>query len=229
MYPASAPIAETPSRTTSANASAKTPIGAAHRIHLTSVIAASRMASKTLTTVARVSPLRPATASPNAIVNTMSGSMAPSAAAFTGLFGTSSINQLRESGNPPHAFGGRGCRLRRTGLQRRLGGGIDVEATKDRRRDNRRENGARGQRDQEKHEGSHADFSKRGGIGRGRDACDQAPDHERDHGHPDRVDEQRAQRLDPPRGTHEGVIAAHGNQQAEPQPGHERDQDARCE
>ncbi len=98
MYPARAPIAEKPRRAARASASAKTPTGAVHRIHCTSVMAASRIASNTRTTVARRSPDKPATARPKASVKTMRGSIAPSAAARTGFAGTRSINHCAKPG-----------------------------------------------------------------------------------------------------------------------------------
>lgn len=93
-----APAALTPSRVASGTASAKTPIGAVRSTHCTRVSDASRIASKTRTTVARASPLRPAMARPKKSEKTMSGSIAPSAAARIGLFGTRPMSQSAKPG-----------------------------------------------------------------------------------------------------------------------------------
>jgi hypothetical protein len=117
-------------------------------------------------------------------------------------------------------------RLRGTRLQCRLRSGIDGEHPQHGRRNESREDPARKQRDEEQRERADADPAERFGIGCRRNPRYKTPDDQRDDGHPDRVDEQRAEWLDPPGCRHQRGIPARRNQQAEPKPGYERDQDA---
>src|SRR3954471_625867 len=74
--------------------SAKTPIGARRTIHRTNTSIAWLTALKNSRSVVRTAVGHFAIASANKSVNRISGSIAPLAAAFTGLVGISDVSQL---------------------------------------------------------------------------------------------------------------------------------------
>ena len=91
-YVASAPTADSPMRATSGSASANTPIGATTSSHRTRTSIASAMARKNTTTRSRCSARTEPRARPSTRAKTISGSIAPSAAARKGFDGTSATS-----------------------------------------------------------------------------------------------------------------------------------------
>ena len=91
MYAPIAPTSETPACAASGNTVAKMPTGASQITPRTSVIIASPSARKNVTSVVRVSFELFATAIAKSSTNNTNGTIAPFAAAPTGLFGSNDV------------------------------------------------------------------------------------------------------------------------------------------
>src|SRR4051794_2899232 len=100
MYAMTAPAAPSPSFDASGTASAKTPNGASSRIPDTSRCIASATPCVSRSTASRRSACTPASATPNSTENTISGSIAPSAADLITLGDTRSTNHCAIPGVP---------------------------------------------------------------------------------------------------------------------------------